>query len=297
MQREKLSHKTDINKTKPKNSKQQIPITNTLPHYISYNYNCLYYHIARRYYYMRNFQFIRHNLIQMFAMWQPDILMKHQTMNNSQYTIHTINGQKDYPAEIFCFNNEPAYQEKKDEGNAHGTHITSKALGFLAEIEEAEDKNGTNNGIDEIRFHKSNHLFIDISQRSKNNQRVAAGYTVNAIHKVVGIDNTRTDYQGYDYPPPRQGEKSPLIKHQDHGGEMKKQPCHLSGGFYVIHKTDERHQCQGKQEPEIFKATRQEISQRPEIEDNPTTAQSHFRMRTALIGLVNDIAPISHPKI
>ena len=97
------------------------------------------------------------------------------------------------------------------------------------------------------------------------------GYAVNAIHKVVGIDDTRTDYQGYDYPPPGQGEQSPLIKHQGHGREMKKQSCHLPGGFYIVHEADERHQCQGKQEPGIFKVTRQEIGQRSEIEYNPTT--------------------------
>ena len=168
---------------------------------------------------------------------------------------------------------------------------------MLAEIEETENENGTDNGIDEIRFHKSNHLLIDISQRSKNNQRITAGYAVNAIHKVVGIDDARTDYQGYDYPPPGQGKQSPLIKHQGHGKEMKKQPCHLSGGFYIVHEADERHQCQGKQEPGIFKATRQEIGQRPEIENNPTTTQSHFRMGTALIGLIDDITPISYSKI
>ena len=104
---------------------------------------------------------------------------------------------------------------------------------------------------------------IDIGQRSKNNQRITTGYAVNAIHKVVGIDDTRTDYQGYDYPPPGQGEQSPLIKHHSHSREMKKQPCHLSGGFYIVHEADERHQCQGKQETKIFKATRQEIGQRP----------------------------------
>ena len=70
---------------------------------------------------MRNFQFIRHYLIQMFAMRQADILMKHQTVDDSQNTVYTVNGQKDYPAEIFCFNDEPAYQEKKDKSNTHGT--------------------------------------------------------------------------------------------------------------------------------------------------------------------------------
>lgn len=41
----------------------------------------------------------------------------------------------------------------------------------------------------------------------------------------------------------------------------------------VLYKeADERHQCQSKQEPGIFKVTRQEIGQRPEIENDPTTA-------------------------
>ena len=44
--------------------------------------------------------------------------------------------------------------EKKDKSDAHRTHITRKAFGTLAEVEEAEDKNGTDNGIYEIRFHK-----------------------------------------------------------------------------------------------------------------------------------------------
>ena len=233
----------------------------------------------------------------MFAMRQADILMKHQTVDDSQNTVYTVNGQKDYPAEIFCFNDEPAYQEKKDKSNTHGTHITGKAFGTLAEIEEAEDKDGTDNGIDEIRFHKSHHLFIDIGQRSKNNQRITTGYAVNAIHKVVGIDDARTDYQGNDYPPPRQGKQPPLIKHQGHGREMEKQSCHLSGGFYIVHETDERHQCQGKQKKGIFKTTRQEISQCAEIEDNPTTTQSHFSMRTPLIRFVDDIALICYLKI
>ena len=88
----------------------------------------------------------------------------------------------------------------------------AKHLARLRKLKKAEDKNGTDNGIDEIRFHKSNHLLIDISQRSKNNQRITTGYAVNAIHKVVGIDDARTDYQGYDYPPPGQGETVPTDK-------------------------------------------------------------------------------------
>lgn len=41
---------------------------------------------------MRNFQFIRHYLIQMFAMRQTNILVKHQAVNDSQNTVYTVNG-------------------------------------------------------------------------------------------------------------------------------------------------------------------------------------------------------------
>ena len=34
----------------------------------------------------------RHNLIHMLAMRQADILVKHQTVDDSQHTIHTVNG-------------------------------------------------------------------------------------------------------------------------------------------------------------------------------------------------------------
>lgn len=42
---------------------------------------------------------------------------------------------------------------------------------------------------------------------------------------------------------------------------------------------------------------RQEISQRTEIEDNPTATQSDPGMRTALIRLINNIALISYLKV
>ena len=139
----------------------------------------------------------------------------------------------------------------------------AKHFAFLRKLEETEDNNRTNHGIDEVRFYKSYHLLIDVCQCRKYNQRVTSRYPINPIHKVVGIDDARTDYQGYDYPPPGQREQPPLIKHHSHSREMKKQSCHLSGGFYIVHEADERHQCQGKQEPGIFKATRQEIANAP----------------------------------
>lgn len=93
MQNKEPLHETDINKTEQKNNAYQIPVTIIQTYYISYDYSSLYPHVNRRNYHMRNFKLIRHNLIHMLTMRQADILMKHQAMNNGQYTIHSINSQ------------------------------------------------------------------------------------------------------------------------------------------------------------------------------------------------------------
>lgn len=131
----------------------------------------MHYHINRRNYHMRNFQFISHNLIQMFPMWQSNILVKHQAMDNSQNTVNTINTQQNNPTGILRFDDKSSHQKKNNESNTYRTYITSKTLSFLTEIEEAEYQYRTKNRINNPLFHKRNYLFIDIShhQDKENN--------------------------------------------------------------------------------------------------------------------------------
>lgn len=57
--------------------------------------NCeLHYGIEARNLYMTNFQFIRHQLICMFAMCLSLVLMKHNAVADCQATIHTIDKQE-----------------------------------------------------------------------------------------------------------------------------------------------------------------------------------------------------------
>ena len=103
---------------------------------------------------MRKFKLIRHYLIQVLAMWQTNVLVKHQAMNDGQYTIHPVNRQKNNPAEIFGKDNQFSYQEKNDKGDTYRTHIARKTFRLLAEIEETEDKDGTDNRINKILLNK-----------------------------------------------------------------------------------------------------------------------------------------------
>ena len=98
---------------------------------------------------MRHSQLVCHQLVHVFPVGQTDILMKHQAMNDSQDTINTINGQQDYPTEIFCFNDKSPYQKKENKSDTHRTDITRKTLRLLTEIEETKDQDGTKNGIDQ----------------------------------------------------------------------------------------------------------------------------------------------------
>ena len=246
---------------------------------------------------MRNLQLIRHKLVQMLAVGQTDILMKHQAVNDGQHAVNAIDGQQDNPAEISCLYYQLAQQKKKNKGDTHRTHITRKTFRLLAEVEETEDHDRTDHRINEVTFNKRNDFRIDDRQSSQHDQGITTRDAVDPVHEVIGIDDTGTNNQGNDNPPPRQGEQAPLAEHQPHGREMEKQSRYLPGGLDIIHKADERDQCQGKHEQGIFKAIRQKAGQRTEIEDDATTTQSDSRMGTAFVRLVYDITLVSHPKI
>lgn len=87
--------------------------------------------------------------------------MKHQAVNYGQDTVNAIDGQQDNPTKITGLNYKLPYQEKKNESNTHRTYITGKALRLLAEIEETEDKDRTNHGIDKVLFYKRRYLLIN----------------------------------------------------------------------------------------------------------------------------------------
>ena len=152
---------------------------------------------------MRNLQLIRHKLVQMLTVGQTDILMKHQAVNDGQHAVNAIDGQQDNPTEISCTDNQFAYQEKKNKGDTHRTHITRKTFRLLAEVEETEDHDRTDHRINEVTFNKRNDFRIDDRQSSQHDQGITTRNTVDPVHEVIGIDDTRADNQGNDYPPPR----------------------------------------------------------------------------------------------
>ena len=107
---------------------------------ISYYYKSLYCHIGQRDYDMRNLQLIRHNLIQMFAMRQPDILMKHQAVNDSQYTIHTIKRiKRTIQLKSSVSMMSLPIRKRRIKAMLTDPHITGKAFSTLRKLKKTEE--------------------------------------------------------------------------------------------------------------------------------------------------------------
>lgn len=297
MQIKILLHEADIDKRQDDDGSQEVTIAVGAAQQIACKDNGLHRHIEKRNHDVRHAQLVGHNLIEMLAVRQSDVLVKHQPMDDGQHAIHAIDRQEDYPTEVFRPDNQPAYEEKQDESDAHRTDIACETLRPAAEVEETEHQHRTDDRTDEVFLHKRHDLAIDIRQCREYHQRIAARDAVDAIHEVVGIDDSRADNQGYDEPPPSPREQSPLPEHQCHGRELNHKPHFLRDGMHIIYKTDARHHRQRQHEPRILEAVGQEVSQCSEVEDDSSTSERDARVRTPLIGLVDDVALVRNAEI
>ena len=66
--------------------------------------------------------------------------MKHQTMNDSQNTIHTIYHKQNNPTKIPCLDDQLTDKKQDDKCNTDRPYITGKTLRTLSEIKEIENQ-------------------------------------------------------------------------------------------------------------------------------------------------------------
>lgn len=65
-------------------------------------------------------------------------------------------------------------------------------------------------------------IFIDEVQRCQRQQTVQPRHSIDAIHKIVGVQNTDDDYKNQRYRPQREASKSiHKVKEQQDGKKMK----------------------------------------------------------------------------
>ena len=61
-------------------------------------------HIQQTHLHVANLQFVRHQLVGVFAMCLAQVLVQHDAVADGQYTIHTIHQQEDQICQIVCSN-------------------------------------------------------------------------------------------------------------------------------------------------------------------------------------------------
>ena len=126
-------------------------------------------------------------------------------------------------------------------------------------------------------------------QGDEHSQGISARDAVDAIHKIVGVDDARADNQGNkDNPPRLKGQEAKLIEHQKHGGEMHGDSESYGHRPEVVDKAHRGHQGQAQHKPRIFKARTDEKSQGPEIEHHPSASQRAAGMAGAMAGPRHD---------
>ena len=62
---------------------------------------------------------------------------------------------------------------------------------------------------------------IDKKQRDQYHQWVPTCYSINTIHKIIGVDDAYTNHQGDQNNPPRfQVQDTKILKNQKHSNKM-----------------------------------------------------------------------------
>jgi len=92
-------------------------------------------------------------------------------------------------------------QHNDPESDGYTADITRKTPGFASEIEKQEDQAGQYRQPDQIGMNEIDLLKIDILQARQNHQAIGTRDAIDAIHEVIGIDDTDDkNIKQYDEP-------------------------------------------------------------------------------------------------
>ena len=91
---------------------------------------------------MGHLQLIRHQLVSMFAMSLPKILVKEYAVHNGQTAVNAVHQQENQPGDVTGPYNQHPDCKKQDESNPYTPDIPRKAfcLSARTEIEKREHK-------------------------------------------------------------------------------------------------------------------------------------------------------------
>ena len=86
--------------------------------------------IDGRYQNVGHLQLVSHQLENMLAMRLSEVLMQHDSVADSQASVHAIHEQENQESKVFSCENQSAYHKQQNESNADTAHIARKAFRF-----------------------------------------------------------------------------------------------------------------------------------------------------------------------
>ena len=147
---------------------------------------------------MRDFQFVDHCLVGMFAVGLKDIASREEALGDSQQSVGEEDADETEDADadtgfgkgLDITNKE----EEDDKPHRDAPHIAREAARLGSEIEETENQNSYHYGSNQLYINKGDNKEVNISHRPHNDQRIGGEHTVDAVHEVVDVEYAREEY-------------------------------------------------------------------------------------------------------
>ena len=209
------------------------------------------------------------------------MLVQQDAVHDGQHGVHAVDPEKQEVLDIARGGYEPAQGKEDDEGDAHRAHVSGKAPGTPAEIEETEHQNRQARNIEQRRVDETIAV-IEHRQRDEHRQRIRPRDAVDPVHEVVRVDDAHADYQRWDDSPPKlYADETKVHEHQQHRRELHQEPPHVRHRMHVIRKAHRAYRRQPRHEPRVVQPEERGVQPRTHGKDDATAPQRDMGVRAS----------------
>ena len=238
---------------------------------------------------MADVQFVRHQLVGVFAVRLAEVLVQHDAVADGQHRVHSVDGEQHDPAQVAGPQNQCAQREQQYERYRDGADVAREAACLRAEVEETEYQRGDCRDDEQALVDEAATETVDADERQQHGEGISAGDAVDAVHEVERVDYAHEENQRERDVPPGEaaGKEAELQEHQGHGGELRHQPHGVGERAHVVDELHHGEHQQAEQEPGVCESAEKERQQCGEREDNAASAYGGAGVGTAAVGHVD----------
>lgn len=250
---------------------------------------------------MRNTQVVAEGLVEMLAMGLEDILAGEHTLEDGEPSVSDIDGDEHQIAKRLGATgrglHESAEKEEDDAPHEDGSDVAGETTRPPTEVEDGENGDGEDEEPYQVGLDKGPHEDVDIPQRTEDDEGIARQHAVDAIHKVVYIDDGEGDKEEQQEFPDVERESVKLEEDEEDGDELGAETQPSGELPDVVDIADDGDEEATDKQPRVTAGMGgAEIEERQQ-EDDAATEERDLGMGAALVGTVDDIKLLSHCKI